>query len=132
VCVFHLQLLWSTCSSTTSRSLCSCCTCWHWRWPSHLLHFKVQESFTDTLNKDGKLRTTKFKYYYFHNTDHGGSCGNKQDNISGDDVLPLMKLVQRSVMWTLGFGDAFFRTTEAIGFQEAHEEAADAIETAIV
>jgi hypothetical protein len=60
------------------------------------------------------------KHFYFNNTNHGGSAGNggknavgKFDNgtISGDHCRPLMRLCQRSIMWKLGLGDAYFRTS---------------------
>jgi hypothetical protein len=74
----------------------------------------------------------KLKYFYFHNTNHGG-CGGKQPGaLSGDHVLPLMRLIQRSIMWTLGHGDAFSRGDEATSFQQADETQADAYETAII
>jgi hypothetical protein len=57
------------------------------------------------------------KHFYFNNTNHGGAAGNGGKNsvglytngvISGNHCRPLMLLCQRSVMWKLGIGDAFF------------------------
>jgi hypothetical protein len=51
------------------------------------------------------------KHFYFNNTNHGGSNAVGQyDNgtISGDHCRPLMRLYQRSIMWKLGLGDAYF------------------------
>jgi hypothetical protein len=58
------------------------------------------------------------KHYYFNNTNHGGSSGNGgKDNeggftnatVIGDHCRPLMKLCQRTIMWKLGIGDAYFQ-----------------------
>jgi hypothetical protein len=70
------------------------------------------------------LRSTSLnqliKHYYFNNTSHGGSAGNGGQNsvgqyvngtISGDHCRPLMRLCQRSMMWKLGLGDAYFQQT---------------------
>jgi hypothetical protein len=60
------------------------------------------------------------KHYYFNNTNHGGSAGNGGKNsvglyvngtICGDHCRPLMRLCQRSMMWKLGLGDAYFQKT---------------------
>ena len=57
------------------------------------------------------------KHYYFNNTNHGGSSGNGGKDVSGiysnatesgDHCRPLMRLCQRSMMWKLGYGDAYF------------------------
>jgi hypothetical protein len=74
----------------------------------------------------------KLKYFYFHNTNHGGCGGRKPGALSGDHVLPLMRLMQRSIMWCLGFGDAFFRTEAVSHFQKKDETEADAMESAII
>ncbi|CAB9505987.1 hypothetical protein SEMRO_250_G098940.1 [Seminavis robusta] len=53
----------------------------------------------------------KLKHFYFNNTNHGGCAGNSNgDMIRGDHVRPLMRMCQRSLMWRLGHGDAFFQT----------------------
>jgi hypothetical protein len=61
------------------------------------------------------------KHYYFNNTNHGGSAGNGGKDsdgnytcttISGDHCRPLMRLCQRSVMWKLGLGEAYFLNRE--------------------
>jgi hypothetical protein len=58
------------------------------------------------------------KHFYFNNTNHGGSAGNGGKNscgqyengtISGDHCRPLMRLCQRTIMWKLGLGDAYFQ-----------------------
>jgi hypothetical protein len=58
------------------------------------------------------------KHFYFNNTNHGGSAGNGGKNavgqyvngiISGDHCRPLMRLCQRSIMWKLDLGNAYFR-----------------------
>ncbi|CAB9529733.1 hypothetical protein SEMRO_2605_G332420.1 [Seminavis robusta] len=53
----------------------------------------------------------KLKHFYFNNTNHGGCAGSSNgDMIRGDHVRPLMRMCQRSLMWRLGHGDAFFET----------------------
>jgi hypothetical protein len=61
------------------------------------------------------------KHFYFNNTNHGGSYGNggktadgsySCSTVSGDHCRPLMRLCQRSIMWTLGMGDAYFENKE--------------------
>jgi hypothetical protein len=87
--------------------------------------YKFSQQGWEAMNK-------KLKYFYFHNTNHGG-CGGKQPGaLSGDHVLPLMRMMQRSIMWTLGFDDNFFRSDQATTFQQTDETDADAIETAIL
>jgi hypothetical protein len=62
------------------------------------------------------------KHYYFNNTNHGGSYGNGGKaadgsytcgTVSGDHCRPLMRLCQRTIMWTLGLGDTYFENKEA-------------------
>jgi hypothetical protein len=74
----------------------------------------------------------KLKYFYFHNTNHGGCGGKHAGALSGDHVLPLMRLMQRSIMWDLGLGDAFFRSETVTIFQQADETDGDAMETAMI
>jgi hypothetical protein len=45
--------------------------------------------------------------------------------ICGDHVMPLMRMVQRSIMWTVGLGDAFFRGKQARAFQKEDEATVD-------
>jgi hypothetical protein len=61
------------------------------------------------------------KHFYFNNTNHGGSYGNGGktaegtygcSTVSGDHCRPLMRMLQRSIMWTLGLGDAYFENKE--------------------
>jgi hypothetical protein len=61
------------------------------------------------------------KHYYFNNTNHGGAAGNggknsvrlyKKGVISGNHCRPLMLLCQRSIMWKLGIGDAYFQNLD--------------------
>ena len=55
------------------------------------------------------MMNKKLKNYYFHNTNHGGCCGNSKGGmIRGDHVLPLMRMCQRNIMWKLGHGEEFF------------------------
>jgi hypothetical protein len=75
----------------------------------------------------------KLKYFYFHNTDHGGCGGRQSGALSGDHVLPLMRLMQRSVfLWDLGLGDSFFRSDTVTTFQQSDESEADAMVTAML
>ena len=47
--------------------------------------------------------------FYYHNTNHGGSCGNREESMyQGEHLLPLMRLFQRRFMWFCGFGDKYF------------------------
>jgi hypothetical protein len=71
------------------------------------------------------------KHFYFNNTNHGGSAGNggknavgQYDNgtISGDHCRPLMRLCQRSIMWKLGLGDAYFRNIMNTGCHSSSVE----------
>jgi hypothetical protein len=75
------------------------------------------------------------KHYYFNNTNHGGASGIGGKNsvglytngvISGNHCRPLMLLCQRSVMWKLGIGDAFFEElySETVTMEEVcnHEQ----------
>jgi hypothetical protein len=88
--------------------------------------YKFSQQGWEALNK-------KLKYCYLHNTNHGGCGGRQPGALSGDHVLPLMHLMQRSIMWTLGHdGDSFFRSEPATTFQQSHETQADAIVTAIL
>ena len=51
--------------------------------------------------------------FYFGNTNHGGSCGNKMNDnepVKGEHCRPLMRLCQRRIMWQLGYGQAFFES----------------------
>jgi hypothetical protein len=74
----------------------------------------------------------KLKYFYFHNTNHGGCGGRQPGALSGDHVLPLMRLMQRSILWDLGLGDAFFRSDLATTFQKKDETEDDAMETGVL
>jgi hypothetical protein len=87
--------------------------------------YKLSQQGWEALNK-------KLKYFYFHNTNHDGRDGRQPGALSGDHVLPFMRPMQRSLMWTLGHGDAFFRGDEATSFQQTDETQADAIVTAIL
>ena len=88
----------------------------------HLTYFLTKYRNLYKYSQQGwEAYNQKLKYFYFHNTNHGGCGGNKPGAVSGDHVMPLMKMVQRSVMWTLGFGDTFFRGTVAKTFQEDNE-----------
>ena len=66
----------------------------------------------------------KIKYYYFNNTSHGGSRGNKSGNmVKGEHVKDIVRMIQRWHMWRLGLGDAFFNPLEP----EPVEEDEDAV-----
>jgi hypothetical protein len=71
------------------------------------------------------------KHYYFNNTNHGGSSGNGGKNnaglytngvISGDHCRPLMRLCQRSIMWKLGLGDAYFEGLGSMSDSNSEDE----------
>jgi hypothetical protein len=47
-------------------------------------------------------------------------------------ILPLMRLMQRSVLWDLGLGDSFFRSDTVTTFQQSDESEADAMVTAML
>jgi hypothetical protein len=87
--------------------------------------YKFSQQGWEAMNK-------KLKYFYFHNTNHGGCGGRKAGALSGDHVLPLMRLMQRSIMWTVGLGDTFFRSDQATSFQQTDEAEAEVIETGIL
>ena len=49
------------------------------------------------------------KQFYFNNTNHGGSNGNRYGQLlKGQHLKPLMRLVQRRNMWLLGLAEEFF------------------------
>ena len=89
----------------------------------HLTYFLVRYRNLYKYSQQGwEALNQKLKYYYFHNTNHGGMCGNKQGNVSGDHVMPFMRLVQRSIMWQLGLGDKFFRNAKNIEIEDDADE----------
>jgi hypothetical protein len=68
------------------------------------------------------------KHYYFNNTNHGGSNGNggKDANgeymngtVIGNHCKPLMKLCQRTIMWKLGLGDAYFDSKYSTDYKDS-------------
>jgi hypothetical protein len=99
----------------------------------HLTYYLVKYRNLYKFSQQGwEAMNKKLKYFYFHNTNHGGCGGRKPGALSGDHVLPLMRLMQRSILWTIGWGDAFFRSEKATSFQNCDESEADAIITAII
>jgi hypothetical protein len=100
----------------------------------HLTYFLCRYRNLYKFSQQGwEALNQKLKYFYFHNTNHGGCGGNKAGALSGDHVLPLMRLLQRSIMWDLGHGELFFRSEAASQFQKEDESAEDMeMETAII
>jgi hypothetical protein len=99
----------------------------------HLVYFISKYRNLYKFSQQGwEAMNQKLKYFYFHNTNHGGCGGRQPGALAGDHVLPLMRLMQRSIMWDLGLGDAFFRSEVVTTFQQVDETDADAMETAII
>lgn len=64
----------------------------------------------------------KLKHFYFNNTNHGGSYGNSNSAmVTGEHVLPLMRMCLRFVLWKLGIGDMYFCNKEAEDNQELQD-----------
>ena len=84
----------------------------------HLTYFAKRYKNLYRFSQQGwEAMNQLIKHFYFNNTNHGGSTGNGGKDkdgsysnltVSGDHCRPLMRLCQRSIMWRLGHGDAFF------------------------
>jgi hypothetical protein len=99
----------------------------------HLTYFISKYRSLYKFSQQGwEAMNQKLKYFYFHNTNHGGCGGRQAGALSGDHVLPLMRLMQRSILWDLGLGDAFFRSDLATTFQKKDETEDDAMETGVL
>ena len=75
----------------------------------HLSYFLHKYRSLYLYNQQGWVALNqKLKNFYFHNTNHGGSQGAGEGKARHKHMKDLMRLVQRSTMWTFGYGDAFF------------------------
>ena len=73
--------------------------------------YKYSQQGWENLNK-------KIKHYYFHNTNHGGCVGVGEEATKGDHVKPLILMLQRSHLWHLGIGDAYFQGEDQFAEEE--------------
>jgi hypothetical protein len=89
---------------------------------SHLTYFVQKYGNLYRYSQQGwEALNQMLKHYYFNNTNHGGSYGNggksedgtySRSVVCGDHCRPLMRLCQRTLMWKLGYGEAYFLRKE--------------------
>lgn len=84
--------------------------CIHMMGAGHLHCFLSKHRNLHKFSQQGwEAMNQKTKHFCFKNANHGGCLGNSTgDKVSGDHVLPTMRMHWRFVVWSLGHGECHF------------------------